>query len=119
MGLISLHASPPSPPPDPPAVSRGWFLLSQTLTLLLIVWLKSSQTLHDPPLPLIQCRGPPPQRWPAHSLSSPYTTSSSKYIPGTSLAVQWLRHCPVKKKSASFCPHLCMRFFTAFRLVMC
>ena len=75
MGLISLHASPPSPPPDPPAVSRGWFLLSQTLTLLLIVWLKSSQTLHDPP--------PSPhsvQRSPTSEVACPLTVQSLHYF---------------------------------------
>ena len=94
--------------------------LSHTLTLLLIICLKSSQTLHDPLSPLIQCRCPP-----TSNVACPLTVQSLHYFilkthtgdfPGGPV-VETL-HCPVKKKSTSFCRHLCMHFFTAFRLVV-
>ena len=98
----------------------GQASLSHTLTLLFIVCLKSCQTLHDPLSPLIQCRCPPTSK-----VACPLTVQSLRYFilkthtgdfPGGPV-VETL-HCPVKKNSTSFCRHLCMHFFTAFRLVV-
>ena len=74
--------------------------LSHTLTLLLIICLKSSQTSHDPLSPLIQCRCPP-----TSNVACPLTVQSLHYFilkthtgdfPGGPV-VETL-HCPVKKK---------------------